>query len=205
MLKAAQIAGLALESDLCTPLAAALGFVNTPHTAGVVFCDPPASDVLHTGPLDKMFRCKGHVAAAAAGGVSAHEAGLADACLIPAAAPALPVMLFVPLSVIGGHRQFSELFAYPVLERRPAQAPAGSRPAVFKKSQRGVHSITAVAPANPYSIAVFLSLVGFMAVNLPKRMPVRSLFLLMSISTSCRPLSGRTYRSYCTLGKQVGW
>ena len=164
-----------------------------------------------------MFRCKGHVAAAAAGGVSAHEAGLADACLVSAAAPAFPVMLFVPLAVIGGHRQFSESFAYPVLERRTTQAPAaapvtvdqltgrhkdcvpavadaipqypavripllsyrkdlqfsetssgqvliaglfllasaGTHPAVFKKSRRGVHGITAVTPANPHGVAVF--------------------------------------------------
>ena len=164
-----------------------------------------------------MFCGKGRVAAAAAGCVSAQKAGLTDAGLVSTAALTFPVMLFVPLAVIGGHRQFSELFAYPVLERRPAQAPAaapvtvdqltgrhkdcvpavadaipqypavripllsygkdlqfsesssgqvliaglfllasaGSHPAVFKKTRRCVHGITAVTPANPHGVAVF--------------------------------------------------
>ena len=96
-----------------------------------------------------MFRCKGHVAAAAAGSVSAHEAGLADACLIPAAAPALPVMLFVPLAVIGGHRQFSESFAYPVLERRTTQAPAAAPVAVDQLTGRHKDCVPAVADTIP--------------------------------------------------------
>lgn len=135
-----------------------------------------------------MFRCKGHVAAAAAGGVSAHEAGLADTGFVSATAQVTVDQL------TGRHKD-----CVPAVADTIPQYPA-----VFKKSRRGVHGITAVTPANPHDIAVF-SLVYFMAVNLPKRMPVRSLFLLMSISTSCRPLSECTYRSDCTNRKEVGW
>lgn len=53
--KAAQIAGLPLEGDLGTPLAAALGSVNPPHAGGIVFSNPPAADILHAGPFNKMF------------------------------------------------------------------------------------------------------------------------------------------------------
>ena len=91
---------------------------------------------------------------------------------------------FFTFSVIGGHRQFSELLSHPVLDRRTGQAAAAAPvtvdqltgrhkdcvpavadtipqyPAVFKKSRRGVHGITAVTPANPHGIAVFSFIVA---------------------------------------------
>ena len=96
-----------------------------------------------------MFCGIRNIAAAAAGRMSAHEAGLTDTCLISAAAFAFPIMFFVPLTVIGEDSQISELFSDPVLEGRAAQASAAAAIAVHQLSRRRNHLLAAVAKASP--------------------------------------------------------
>ena len=152
--KAAEVAGPALEGDLCAPFAAAFCFVDAADAAGIVFGDPSAADILHAGPFNKMLGSKGSIAAAAAGGMTAHETGLTDACLFPAAAAALPVVFFIAFSIVSYDRQFPELFSDPVLERRTAQTTAAAAVAVYQLTCRSSDFVPAVAHTVPLYTAV---------------------------------------------------
>lgn len=144
---------MSLEGDLGTPSAGSLIFVDPANPAAVVAGNGTGTDgaanSFDTCSIDKMYVVVGGILAAAADRVADLEIGLADRHFIAAGTAAFPEMLAGALPVVGDNGETAKLFADPVLERLPAEAPAASAITGIQlagRSDKGISAVTDTVP-----------------------------------------------------------